>query len=162
MPFTLPEGILSGDEFDGFTDATKAALTHMIDHGEVPEFVGAPMTRKEAMTFLDEWLGRNQGTLVEGGVDYLAALVRRLVVSDEPEQPIEEFEAALASFTDEQLVAMTEADAAEMEALKRDVIDRRRAMVADLLDVGKTLLRGAIATGLHAAMGSLTSGSGEA
>lgn len=152
MSFTLPEGILSGDQFDALTGASKAALIHMVEHGEVPEFVGRPMKAEEAVTYLEGWLDRNKATLVEGGVDYLAALARRLVVSDEPEQPIEEFEAALVSFTDEQLVAMTEADAAEAEAFRRDVIDRRRAMLADLLEVGKVLLRGAIASGLHAAM----------
>lgn len=161
MTFKLPEGILSGDQFDGLTMASKTALVHMIEHGEVPGFIGKAMTAEEAVTYLEGWLDRNKVTLLEGGVDYLAALVRRIAISDEPEQPIEEFEAALASFTDEQLVAMTEADADEAEALRRDVIDRRRAMLADLLEVGKVLLRGAIASGLHAAMGELTSSSAE-
>ena len=154
MSFKLPDGILTGAQFDGFTEASKAALVHMVENGEVPEFVGRPMEADEAVTYLEGWLDRNKATLIEGGVDFLAALARRLVVSDEPDEPIEEFEAALASFSDEQLVAMTEAGAAEVEALKRDVIDRRRAMLADLLDVGKVLLRGAIASGLHAIVGA--------
>lgn len=154
MLLSLPDGLLSGERFDEFASSAKAALVHMIEHGEVPEFVGAAMTREEALAYLEEWLARNQGTLAEGGIDFLTSLARRLVVGDEPEQPIEEFEAALGSFTDEQLVALNEAEADQVEALKRDVIDRRRAMVADLLETGKQLLRGAIASGLHAAVGA--------
>lgn len=152
MAFKLPEGLLSGDTFDGFVEAAKAALRHVVEQGEVPEFLGEPMSGDDALNYLEGWLDRNKGTLVEGGVDYLSALARRLVIAEEPEQTIEEFEASLASFTDEQLVAMTEADAAEVEACKIDVIDRRRALLADLLETGKTLLRGAVATGLRAAL----------
>ncbi len=158
--FSLPAGFLSGDKFDEFVRLSKDALVHMIEHGEVPEFVGSPMKAPEALAYLESWLDRNKITLVEGGADFLAALARRLVVSDEPEQPIEEFEASLALLTDEQLVALNEREADEIEALKVDVIDRRRAMLADILDTGKQLLRGAVATGLHAVMGKVAEATG--
>jgi len=87
-------------------------------------------------------------------VDFLAGLVRKIAIGEE-EQPIEEFDAALAALTDEQLVAMNELEADAVEALKKDVIDRRRALVADILATGKELLRGAIATGLHALMAEI-------
>lgn len=154
MAFTLPPGLITPDKYDEFADLSKAALLHMIEQGEVPEFAGEPMTKDAAVAYLEGWLDRNKGTLVEGGVDYLAALARKIVVGDEPDEPIEEFEASLASFTPEQLTAMTEAEAAEVEAMKRDVIDRRRELLADLLETGKQLLRGAISSGLHAMVGA--------
>jgi len=154
MPFELPEGLLTAEKFDNFTTLTKGALAHLMETGEVPAFLGEPMSSHQAMTYLEEWLARNQVTLAEGGVDFLAGLVRKIAIGEE-EQPIEEFDAALAALTDEQLVAMNELEADAVEALKKDVIDRRRALVADILATGKELLRGAIATGLHALMAEI-------
>lgn len=151
MAGILPEGLLSGEKFDEFGKLAKAALVHMIEKGETPAFVGKPMTAEEAVTYLRTWLDDNKVTLAEGGLDFLTALAKQIAVGDE-EQPIEEFEAGLRSMTDEQLVVLSEMEAAEVERLKRDVIDRRRALLASLLETGRELLRGAVATGLNALM----------
>lgn len=154
MPLELPAGILTDEKLDELRDVSRSALLHMIENGEVPAFVGEPMTGDQAVDYLKAWLDRNKLTLAEGGFDFLAALARKIAVGEE-EQPIEEFDAALASFTDEQLVKMNELEADAVEALKRDVIDRRRELLADILATGKELLRGAIATGLHALMAEI-------
>lgn len=155
MAIELPAGLLTAEKWDGFVEATRAALVHMVEQGEVPEFVGEPMTGDQALEYLEGWLDRNKSTLVEGSVDFLGALGRRLAVGDGPDEPIEEFESKLVSMTDEQLVELNKAEANEIEALKKDVVDRRRQLVADLLETGKQLLRGAVSSGLHAAMGAV-------
>lgn len=153
----LPTGLLTEERFDDLVKISKEALLHMISHGEVPAFVGEPMTPDQAERYLLDWLDRNKETLAEGGLDFLAALAKKIAVGDD-EQPIEEFEAALASLTDEQLVALNAVEADRVEAMRKDVIDRRRALVADILETGKELLRGAIATGLHALMAEIGGG----
>lgn len=157
MPPTLPAGIITEERFDALKHVSRAALVHMIETGEVPAFVGKPMTAEKAAEHLLAWLDRNKVTLAEGSFDYLAALARKIAVGDE-EEPIEEFEAALASLSDEQIVALNALEADAVEALKKDVIDRRRELLADILATGKELLRGAIATGLHALMAEIGSG----
>jgi hypothetical protein len=157
MPLEVLGGILTEERFDALADVSRAALLHMIERGEVPAFVGKPMTAEKAEEYLRSWLGRNKVTLMEGGFDYLAGLARKIAVGDE-EQPIEEFEASLASLTDDQIVAMNALEADRVAEMKRDVIDRRRELLADLLAVGRELLRGAVATGLHALMAEVGPG----
>lgn len=147
-------GIISEESWDGFVSLSRAALLHMVEHGEVPEFVGEPMTTDQAVAFLEDWLQENKLTLIEGGFDFLAGLARSIAIGDEPEQPIEEFEDAIKSLTDEQLTAISEGEADQIEAAKVDVIDRRREMVASLLATGRVLLRGALASALYAALGA--------
>ncbi|MCP4869279.1 MAG: hypothetical protein GY898_11235 [Proteobacteria bacterium] len=157
MPLELPAGILTEERFDGLKHVSKAALLHMVEKGEVPAFIGKSMTAEQAVEYLKAWLDRNKLTLAEGGFDFLAALARKIAVGEE-EEPIEEFEAALASLTDEQIVALNKLEAKAVTALKKDVIDRRRELLADILATGKELLRGAIATGLHALMDEIRAG----
>lgn len=151
----LPTGFLTEERFDGLVTLSKGALNHMMDHGEVPSFIGRPMNRADAVAYLEGWLDRNRSTLTEAGIDFLASFARKIAVGDEPEQPIEEFEASLGALTDEQLTVLNAAEASRVEAAKLDVIDRRRELVADALEVGKELLRGAIATGLRALMAEI-------
>lgn len=149
----FPAGIINGDNWDRLVAYAKGALTHMLSSGEVPAEVGEPITPEQALSDLEGFLDRNKVTLFEGGYDFLASLARRLVVRDEPDEPLSEFEAKLTSLTDEQLTAMAEAEADNVEALKADVIDRRRQLLADVLETGQILLRGAFSSGLHALLG---------
>jgi len=151
----LPGGVINEETWDAFADITTAALAYMVDGGEIPAFLGQPMTKDQAINHLKGWLQIHKETLVEGGVEFLRSLVNGFALVDEPQQSIEEFEAGLVSLTTEQLVVLAEQLADRAEALKQDVVDRRRELVADALAVGGVLLRGALSTGLTAALGSL-------
>ena len=155
MPIELPAGVITEENWAAFVGVTKSALSHMIAEGEVPAFLGEPMTEEEAVGYLETWLEAHKLTLAEASVDFLASLVKRYAVGDEPDETADEFEASLASLSLEQLTAISEAEAGTVASLKADVIDRRRQLVADGLEVGKTLLRGAVATGLHSLIAAL-------
>lgn len=148
----LPGGVITDETWDEFSAIATGALGHMVDGGETPAFLGTPMSKEEAVDHLTDWLDKHKSTLVEGGVGFLRAIVNRFALVDEPQQSIEEFEAALLSLTDEQLTVLSEQLADEAEALKKSVVDRRREMVADLLETANVLLRGALGTGVQAAL----------
>jgi hypothetical protein len=148
----LPGGVINEETWDAFADITTAALGYMVEGGEIPAFLGQPMTKDEAINHLKGWLQIHKDTLVEGGVEFLRSLVNGFALVDEPQQSIEEFEAGLASLSAEQLVVLSEQLADRAETLKQDVVDRRRLLVADGLALGNVLLRGALATGLTAAL----------
>lgn len=151
----LPGGVITEETWAEFSAIANGALGHMIDGGETPAFLGTAMSKDDALGYLTGWLDKHKSTLVEGGVDFLRALVNRFALVDEPEQSIEEFEAGLVSLTAEQLTVLSERLADEAEALKKDVVDRRRALVADALELGNVLLRGALATGVQAALAGI-------
>ena len=153
MSINLPEGFLDAARWAELGELSEAALRHMILGGEIVELEGSALTTDQAVDALREFLARNEPALRRSGEDFLGDLARRLVQGDEPDVPLEEFEAKLGSLTDEQLVAVNAGEADEVEAMKREVIDQRRALVADALATGKQLLRGAVASGLLALLG---------
>lgn len=151
----LPGGVITDETWEEFTNIATGALGHMVDGGETPAFLGTAMSKDEAIDHLKGWLDKHKGTLVEGGVDFLKAIVNRFALVDEPQQSIEEFEAGLVSMTDEQLTALSEQAADRAEFLKKDVIDRRREMIADAMTLANVLIRGALASGVQAAVAGL-------
>ncbi len=148
-------GVITEATWDSFEAVAIGALGHMIDGGEEPVVFGDAVSKDEAVELTKAWLDTHKATLVGGGVDFARSLVNRLALVDEPTQSDEEFEAALVSLTTDQLVTLAEMLGDRAEALKRDVIDRRRVMVGEALELGNTLLRGALATGLQAAIAGL-------
>jgi hypothetical protein len=148
-------GVITDATWESFEAVAIGALGHMIDGGEEPVLFGDAVSKDEAAELTKAWLDTHKATLVGGGVDFARSLVNRLALVDEPTQSDEEFEAGLVSLTTEQLVILAERLADRAEVLKQDVIDRRRVMVGEALELGNTLLRGALATGLQAAMAGL-------
>lgn len=148
----LAGGVITDANWDEFGAIVVGAINHMIDGGEPGEIFGAVASKEAAAEMTKAWLEEHRGALVEGGVEFLTALVAQVALTEQPTQSAAEFEASLESMTDEQLTQLSELNAAQATALRKDVVDRRRALFASLIDLGGSLLRGAVATGLQAAI----------
>lgn len=146
----MPQTVVTEDTFELIRAIARNAVVTAADTGELPPGFTEPLDKDDLVREVDAFLERRKPDLVGMGFDAAAGVLEALLF---PDEPLDKYEARVRRLSDAELVALHGLRASEAQARKLAIVDGRKRFVNDLRATGLTLLRGAVAAGLAAALG---------
>lgn len=131
-------------------ELSKIVLAHGLTTGEVHPILGEPLDPDVALEMLEQFWLTHQVEFSNASIDFLFAVLQAQFF---PDTPIEEFREKLGELSTEQLTELAEADAAQVEAARVQLIASREQVIADFKAIASVVVRGAIASAMAAALG---------